>query len=256
MAWRLAKSLGALRTQVNKQWPKRSKVSDGTIGDSAHASRNSDHNPWVKDGKTGVVTGMDITHDPKSGCDAGKLAEALRTSRDPRIKYIISNRRICSGTGTDKPAWMWRPYTGLNAHEKHVHISVRADKKSYDSVAPWDAVSAAVVKLPTKPRLASVIDAPVTLASTEPAEPEPDDTKPHAAPVAAPKTGITEGAKVGIGATILGVLTQVWEMLSGAPETILQAVVGMASKPAFWAFVAVGVCVGIIWYRRAAMKKA
>jgi hypothetical protein len=134
MAWRLAKSLETLRTQVNAKWPGRSKASDGTIGDEAHQERTSDHNPWVKDGTMGVVTGMDITHDPAHGLDSEQLAEALRRSKDPRIKYIISNRKIAS---SETAPWEWRPYTGKNPHNHHVHISVRPDKTHYDSTASW-----------------------------------------------------------------------------------------------------------------------
>lgn len=137
MAWRLAKGLEKLRAQVNEKWPSRSKESDGTIGDEAHASRSSDHNPWVKDGSIGVVTGMDITHDPKSGCDSYALAEQLLRAKDPRIKYVISNKKIASGTGQGQEAWKWRPYSGANPHNHHVHISIKSDKASYDSVASW-----------------------------------------------------------------------------------------------------------------------
>lgn len=135
MTWRVAKSLLALREQVNLKFPKRRKENDGTIGDSAHASRSSDHNPWVRDGATGVVTAMDITHDPKGGVDSYAMAEQLRLSRDPRIKYIISNRRICSSSTSP---WQWRKYSGSNPHDHHVHVSVKADKKFYDDMAPWE----------------------------------------------------------------------------------------------------------------------
>lgn len=137
MAWRLAKGLEKLRSQVNEKWPGRSKDSDGTIGDEAHASRSSDHNPWVKDGSTGVVTGMDITHDPKTGCDSYALAEQLLRAKDQRIKYVISNKKIASGTGQGQEAWKWRPYSGANPHNHHVHISIKPEKASYDSTAPW-----------------------------------------------------------------------------------------------------------------------
>jgi hypothetical protein len=137
MAWRLAKGLEKLRAQVNEKWPNRSKDSDGSIGDEAHASRSSDHNPWVKDGAMGVVTGMDITHDPKSGCDSYALAEQLLRIKDPRIKYVISNKKIASGTGQGQEAWKWRPYSGANPHNHHVHISIKPEKASYDSTAPW-----------------------------------------------------------------------------------------------------------------------
>jgi hypothetical protein len=132
--WRAAKSLLALRKQVNDQWPDRLKASDGIIGDAEHATRDSDHNPWVKDGAMGVVTAIDITHDPAHGMDAQKVVDALVASRDPRIKYIIWSKQILSATV--KP-WTWRPYTGKNPHTKHFHLSVSANKSLYDDVSPW-----------------------------------------------------------------------------------------------------------------------
>ena len=136
--WRVAKSLLSLRDQVNRKAPNRKKSHDGTIGDAAHASRASDHNPWVIDGSVGVVTAMDITHDPAGGCDAGAIAEAIRGSRDARVKYIIWNRRIANPLPLDgQPPWAWRPYTGANPHNKHCHISVKPEKSSYDSVMNW-----------------------------------------------------------------------------------------------------------------------
>lgn len=133
MPWRLANSLETLRAQINEAAPKRSKASDGTIGDAAHASRSSDHNPWVKDGAMGVVTALDITHDPRNGVDADAIAESLKASRDPRLKYVIWNRRIW----TPSVSTSWRAYTGANPHDKHVHISVASTKARYDDAKPW-----------------------------------------------------------------------------------------------------------------------
>jgi hypothetical protein len=132
--WRVAKSLLKFREQINQISPHRSKSSDGTIGDAAHASRSSDHNPWVKDGKMGVVTAMDITHDPSQGVDTWALAEYLRAQRDPRIKYVISNKRIWSSVSNP---YEWRKYTGSNPHSSHMHVSVHSTKASYDSDSPW-----------------------------------------------------------------------------------------------------------------------
>lgn len=138
MSWRVAASLLILRDQVNHLSPNRDKSSDGTIGDAAHASRASDHDPWVHDGKDGVVTAMDITNDPAHGIVSEELAEAIRTARDPRIKYVISNRKIANSEPIGAAAaWAWRPYSGANPHNHHVHISVKADKAHYDSTAPW-----------------------------------------------------------------------------------------------------------------------
>ena len=76
--WRVAESLQRLLEQVNQMAPDRNKASDGSIGDPRHQSRASDHNPWVIDGNIGVVTARDITHDPRNGCDAQKIAELDR----------------------------------------------------------------------------------------------------------------------------------------------------------------------------------
>lgn len=124
---RIAKSLDTLRSQINAAYPNRKKTSDGWIGDAAHAARRSDHN----ENAAGVVQALDITHDPAHGLDAGKLAETLLANRDPRIKYIISNRRIST------PQWTWKAYTGANAHTQHVHISVSNDPAKYDDPSPW-----------------------------------------------------------------------------------------------------------------------
>jgi len=122
MAWRLAKSLETLRTEVNAKWPNRSKHSDGTIGDESHQTRDSDHNPWVEDGAVRVVTAMDITHDPAHGLDSEQLAECLRRSKDRRIKYIISNRKIAS---SEQSPWEWRPYKGA-------HSTVKCNTRIFD----------------------------------------------------------------------------------------------------------------------------
>jgi hypothetical protein len=130
MQWRVAKSLLALRDQIDRLAPNRDKSSDGTIGDTSHQARKSDHNPDAN----GVVTAMDITNDPAHGVDSGGIAEMLRVSRDRRIKYVISNSRIFS---SQVSPWTWRPYTGVNAHTKHVHVSVIDDPTLYDDTALW-----------------------------------------------------------------------------------------------------------------------
>lgn len=133
---RVAKSLEVLLHQINDKWPNRKKGSDGAIGDTAHSKRKSDHNPNAE----GVVIARDFTNDTsKNGPTARLLAERLIASRDPRIKYIISNAQICSGIGGPSP-WIWRPYTGINAHRKHMHISVREPARYYDDETLWKGV--------------------------------------------------------------------------------------------------------------------
>lgn len=133
MAWRMAKSLEVLRAQVNAKWPNRDKASDGGIGDAAHSSRTSDHNP----NDQGVVCARDFDTDIAQGFNGRDLAGKLVASKDPRIKYIISEGQICSGLGANHPAWVWRPYNGVNAHRHHMHISVRSPASFYDDTKPW-----------------------------------------------------------------------------------------------------------------------
>jgi hypothetical protein len=139
--WRVAAALLKLRDQVNAKFPNRKKDSDGTIGDLNHCPGSSDHCPNITDGGVGVVTAMDITHDPAHGLDAGVVAETLRLSHDPRIKYIISNGRIANFQALGgQPPFAWRPYNGSNPHTKHFHISVRPGKtgpSGYDTTTNW-----------------------------------------------------------------------------------------------------------------------
>lgn len=135
MAWRNCNASMRLLDFVNTRWPKRDKTSDGTIGDAAHATRTSDHNPWVKVGTMGVVRARDID---KDGIDAPWLAEELRKMGergDPRLAgggYVIFNKRI---TSPDFKGW--KAYTGTNPHTAHIHVSFSLNQAGYDSNAPW-----------------------------------------------------------------------------------------------------------------------
>jgi hypothetical protein len=148
MSWRVAKSLEKLRHQVNARHPGRMKHADGTIGDAAHSSRASDHNPHIKDGGIGVVSALDLTHDPQNGFDSYVFAESLRQGRDPRIKYVISNGRIFSSTTSP---WTWRKYTGSNPHRSHCHISVHAEKRHYDHEGEWTWGAGGGIPIPPGP---------------------------------------------------------------------------------------------------------
>lgn len=145
MAWRNCNASVALVNAVNAKWPNRDKASDGTIGDAAHASRDSDHNPWIVVAGVGVVRARDID---KDGIDADWLAEELRklgAAGDPRLAgggYVIWNRRI-----TTPDFKGWKAYTGSNPHDKHIHVSFSRNEAGFDSNASW-AFLLNVVPLP------------------------------------------------------------------------------------------------------------
>lgn len=132
----LAPALVALFKEADRLWPNRSRISDGTLGDTAHASRTSDHNPKAPN-PPGWVDAADLTDDKANGCDADLLARHLVASRDPRVKYVIWNGTIVKSY-TDSngvAAWTPQPYTGPNAHEKHTHISVTPEGRA--DTSPW-----------------------------------------------------------------------------------------------------------------------
>ena len=135
MTWRLAGALVALRSDVNARWPSRDKTSDGTIGDAAHATRASDHNPWVVVDGVGVVRALDVDVD---GIDAAWYAEQLRlvgAAGDRRLNgggYVIYNRRITTADFSG-----WRVYTGTNPHTSHVHVSFSQYQSGFDDASPW-----------------------------------------------------------------------------------------------------------------------
>ncbi len=138
MAWKLSPALVRLRDEINAAYPTRSKASDGSIGDTAHSARKSDHNP----DSAGWVRAIDVTEwDPGTpnvdGDDVAEaLAEFLRASKDPRVKYVIWRGRMFASYATaSRKAWTWGRYTGPNGHFKHCHVSVVADARGLDPKA-------------------------------------------------------------------------------------------------------------------------
>lgn len=135
MAWYACGCLNTLLAEINASAPNRNKASDGSIGDQAHQSRTSDHNPCSCHS---AVCARDFTHDPAGGFDSYAFADWLRQrcqqGVEQRVKYIISNSRIASFT---KDNWSWRSYTGSNPHSRHAHVSVLHGPESFDNKQGW-----------------------------------------------------------------------------------------------------------------------
>ena len=135
MGVHLAPVLRVLRDEVNQRWPYRDKVSDGWIGDAAHQSRKSDHNPDADDGS---VNAIDID---KDGIDA--LLVVRQCITHPSTQYVIFDRTIWSRTRGFRAA----RYTGSNPHDKHLHVSVSHTRSLEDSTRAWGIATARVAKL-------------------------------------------------------------------------------------------------------------
>ncbi|MFG2043174.1 hypothetical protein [Dactylosporangium sp. NPDC048998] len=149
MAWRAARSLLVLHQQLQAGAPRARPPATSTdewglIGDAAH-DPTSDHTPhnfpgWGND----IVTAADFPNRPDLGLDAHKVLDDIRRSRDPRVKYGISNGQMFSSYGVrGYDGWTWRPYNPKNGdkHFTHGHLSVVGDARA-DGTQPWQTIGA------------------------------------------------------------------------------------------------------------------
>ena len=169
MTWKLAAAAQTLRKQVDTRYPKRDRSSDGTVGDQAHKRRISDHNP----DKAGYVMALDLDED---GWPAHKFADELiaymRTSGDKRIKNIVYEGRVASGTYADQ-RWVWRKAPTLG-HAHHIHISFAEPAKHDGAPFPLPVFNLPKVGLAKSennpPTSSSAVPATVTPAKKTPAK--------------------------------------------------------------------------------------
>ena len=119
---RLSKCAIQLREQIDDTFGDRDRTSDGWIGDTRHSARKSDHNPDA----SGWVRAIDVDRDLSGKAKPDlmpDLADQIRlyakSDRAKRIEYIIFSGKIASA----KKGWAWREYTGVNRHDKHMHVS-------------------------------------------------------------------------------------------------------------------------------------
>jgi hypothetical protein len=127
----LCKAGQQLREQIDDAFPDRDRKSDGWIGDARHQrAGTSDHLP---DKVNGYVRAIDVDKDLDSRASTGAyLADQIRicAKRDKRIKYVIYSGKIASA----KSFWRWRTYSGINRHDKHIHVSF---SKKGDENGSW-----------------------------------------------------------------------------------------------------------------------
>ena len=118
----LCKAGVQLREQIDDWFPDRDRASDGFYGDARHALTKSDHNPDATSQPPGVIRAFDCDADlSKQKGLSVYLADQIRQcgKTDSRIAYVIHMGQIASS----KKGWAWRPYTGINSHTHHIHIS-------------------------------------------------------------------------------------------------------------------------------------
>lgn len=144
--WQLSEALIMLGTQISGIWPA-GQPTDGTVASKAHdaASPGSDHRPDPLEG-LGTVRALDVG---EVGDQGAELFEALRVSRDPRIKYAIHDGEMFSSypKGSYGPFEV-RPYYG-GGHGTHVHTST-LDAADNDPRA-WDLANLGGAAQPPPP---------------------------------------------------------------------------------------------------------
>ncbi len=122
-----------LRNQLNKKWPKRDKRSDGWIGDAAHSSRFSWHNPikgadgvmrvWATDTDENFGLGK-MRNGRQARIFANQLLEYIRSGLkgSDRVLHVVYEDQVASGTYRK---WWWRFRGKGYDHMQHIHITFR-----------------------------------------------------------------------------------------------------------------------------------
>ncbi len=131
--WSVAAPIDFLADDIEAAYPP-SHSHDGTVAGKAH-DRNSpisDHRPKPLVG-TGIVRAIDFgEHDE----EVDEILEAIRLSRDPRIKYAIHHGQMFSSYASGGiPPYTWRPYT-RGGHIDHGHVSTLASADG--QAGAWD----------------------------------------------------------------------------------------------------------------------
>ena len=127
----LTHGLDNLRDQMNARWPNRDKTSDGWLGDAAHQTRTSGHNPddkagskaaWNADPDTvSEVRALDVDADlGEPGSTAQMLVDHIRKlpGVSSVLRYMIYKRKIYHS----RDGWAPTAYSGSNPHDKHIHF--------------------------------------------------------------------------------------------------------------------------------------
>jgi hypothetical protein len=143
--WLLVPCLGQLRTELNRIAPNRDKSSDGTIGDSAHQGRVSDHNddevgrvPIRDADSRHEVHAIDLDTDLREPNLTMEMVvqhvlARCRSGAEKRLRYVIYNRRIWEASN----GWRQRSYSGSSPHTEHAHFSASYVTRLEASTASW-----------------------------------------------------------------------------------------------------------------------
>jgi hypothetical protein len=145
---RLTPALRSLFAEFDAISPKRSKKSDGAIGDQAHRDRVSDHNlddtpgsrtPFTDADTRPEIHAIDVTAAGPWPDDWGfprqvrTVVDRHRRGVDDRLQNVIYDGRIASRSN----GWVWQTYDGSDPHTGHAHFSGRYTTAQENDTRPW-----------------------------------------------------------------------------------------------------------------------
>jgi len=132
MGWIVVPCLLEGRDQMNHRFPNRDHGADGTIGDTAHQSHASSHNPDITGDpeyrdhdSLDEVRAIDFDKDLRDvhGVTMEQVVQRwitkARAGQMPFVRYFIYNKRIWHR----RDNFTTRAYTGSDQHESHVHVT-------------------------------------------------------------------------------------------------------------------------------------
>lgn len=145
MVWYKASWIPAFFAALDAVAPARDRASDGTVGDPAHMTGASGHNPDDTPGVSAERQDADTRPEVRAA-DAGSNLRSVVTMQRVvdailayppdrnRLIYIIFNGYIWSASN----GWARAKYSGADQHTTHVHVSGHPDADTDDR--PWRSI--------------------------------------------------------------------------------------------------------------------
>lgn len=144
MRWVKVKWIDPLFRAVDRLFPNRLHAQDGTIGDTAHATGTSGHNPDDTPGVQAERQDADAVPEVRAcdvdarGVDGDAVVRAIVSRDNPdrrKLIYVIWNGHIWRADNN----WVREVYTGKDPHDKHIHFS--GNPNSDDDGSEWTSLN-------------------------------------------------------------------------------------------------------------------
>jgi hypothetical protein len=141
VAWYLNPFLTSWRGQVNAFFGRRTKASDGTIGDEAHQQTDSQHNKDTDGSVDAWDADVNLLGSPVPTGTAAEISAMWdlihEFERQPQAQLWIFRGQIAN---RDVGNWRVRTYSGPNKHDHHCHFQSRQAREDQPYTGDLDKV--------------------------------------------------------------------------------------------------------------------